>query len=575
MAESSGKYVGDRDQHMKLVTGERARSTIYLDTDVDDRSTMDTEHLERERHMLNMVSPYMRRYADGNIFFASPYTLRLLALHKRKKFVAMHMAGGNSRAMRESSMSIMFGGHIDKFWRTYRCTDMALASKFRSTSHMSFKSIDAMVVPHIMISETSSNGSCPHIVVFVCYPKLKRIYMYDSMCESSTPALIDRLSSYDVHNQYDYSISRREKMRTPYLGPSVQSVSFDECNDALSAVFEYKWCNYGKRMAFHQLENYMHGLDMVQAGIITGRDCDKRASASLSEQHGEFKPELYKFYQVGFRGGNAQKTYECGLWATLAMRDVACNWRNPSRPHSMSIDPSRKENFFMQPRFTAIEYTAAVVVDILKNFLILWRYVEPRGEKLRMKPLSTLILANTNQKELANLIRSFYNTMCSAVYPSSVDTSSIRVEYIDASQLTTHRSIDALIWLPDFESNMQSERTVYESILATFPVVRFLIEACHGQQVYFNYRDSVDDRRVTPNPAATLIYSVDPRTEQINRDDADLVVPSALYSFSPDRISRKNSFVVELPVRGTEHVQWITGNGWLCYSTQKKEVSEK
>jgi hypothetical protein len=564
--------------HERVRVDKNTFETVFMSNRVEARNAMCTEHLEKESHLLNTVAPFMRRYEHGVVHFDSPYLLRILAKHKRTKFVAMMAEGKYRYEMQRSTVEVFADGSLDRFWYKYRSTDLALASRFRANRNVAFRFMDALVIPHIMSRELDDEGNEPresenmaHIVVFVCYPKLRKIYVYDSLYDKSSPSRLARLRHSDVSAKYDSIVAERFRRNqfgsmNPMSSPPQSSRRQDNENYALSVVIGYRWCQYGLQMAMHQIENFVHALEIVQQGIVEGRDSDKSVIAPKSAIHGAFVPEPFKFVHAGFPGGAVQKHSECGLWATLAMHDFARNWRNPTVPHALSADLSDPRAFFARPRFNAVDYTAVIVADMIRRYILTWRHFDPSNANIRVPTMSALIIALPSVRPFSDAIKEFYNAACAYTFPRHADTTRSNMEQIDASQLTRQRSVDVLVWVVDARNRSDSERDVYEAIGNNLTSIRFLFIVHPGQSVGVYFRRPVDDRRYRGNTAQTLVYSVPPGTESLYRMDSGTAVASSLYVFGPNRESRKDSLIVELPTPNTRYVQWTTGVGWMCHA---------
>lgn len=580
MAASSSEQ-----QHVRVRVDKNTMDTVFMSNRIRDGDMMTSEHLDKESHMLNIVAPFMRLYKKGAVHFESPYLLRILAMHKRKKFVSMVAQGQRRERMQSSTVSVLDEGNVDDFWLKYRNSDLVVASRFRSTRNVAFKTLDAIVIPHIMSRELDDDGAISdnrgaeepsHIVLFVCYPKLRKIYVYDSLYDKGAPSRVKRLTEDEVRQKYHSLMAQRNRAASGFGGPPlwrntmISASKLDDRADeryAMSVVIGYRWCEYGMRMAMHQIENFIQALEIVQMGVVEGRNSDKAAVARKSTMHGNYKPEPFRFVHAGYAGGRTQKSNDCGLWATLGMHDIARNWSNPSVPHSMSVDVRKQpEAFFARPSFDAIQYTAAIVVDMIRKYVLSWRYINTECKNIRVPTMSTLIISLPSVEPYADAINDFYNAACANVFPEIADATRSTIERVDASQLTSQRAVDVLVWVVDARGHSWSERDVYESIMRTLPSVRFVFIVHPGQSVGMYFRRPVDDRRYTRTPGSTLVYSLPPDADQLHRQDEHTAVASSIFVFSPNRESRKDSLVVELPTPSTRYLQWMTGVGWLCHS---------
>ena len=564
--------------HTQVAVDKNVSDTVFMNNNVQPDDMMSTEHLDKESHMLNLVSPFMRRKKHGIIHYESPYLLRILAAHKRKKFIAMLAEGQDSATMQRSTVNVMNGGSMDTFWFKYRSAELAIASRFRSTRNIAFKTIDALIVPHIMSRELDDEGAPfgkdqgengAHIVLFVCYPKLRSIYVYDSMYDRATPSNVPRLDYFEVASKYDSILKAKSRGvgNDNYFNSTMSASDYEQNKKyAMSVLIGYRWCKYGMQMAFHQIENFLHALEIVQKGIVEGRDSDKAPVALKSDVHGTFLPDQFKFVHAGFPDGRTQQFNDCGLWATLAMHDFARNWKTPSRAHSLCTSVASPRAFFTRPSFNVIDYTAAVLVDMIRKYVLSWRYFDSDKRAIKVPTMSALLLAMPRVEPFAVAIEEFYNAACASMFPAEADTTRSEMERIDPSQLTSQRAVDVLIWVVDARNREHSERKVYELIGKALPSIRFLFIVHPGQSIGVYFRKPVDDRRFCRSPGTTLVYSVPPGTQQVHRLDDDIAVATALYVFCPSRESRKDSMVIELPTPNTHYVQWLTGVGWLCHA---------
>lgn len=550
------------------------RLPIYMSNRFGASKRIGTEHLEQESEMLNLVSPYLRRFEYGTVYFESPQLIRMLTRHRRRRMAGLCLSDNDElAAVRRSTVSVMAGGDYDDFWFRYRDSDIAIASRFRSARNVDFRRVNALAVPHIMAGEDGSGGAAAdatdnHAVLFVCYTKIRCIYMYDSLYSERSASHVPRLTVEDVTQKY---LEILDALGSTTSSAEDEAPGDDERRYDLSSLIDYRWSSYGVRIAFHHLENYLHAMEIVAKGVVPGRNSEKKVTIKNSEQFGAYAPENFRFVHAGFGGGRIQRYSDCGLWVMAGMNDLARFWRTPGEPHRMRFDSTEERSFFMRPEFASSEYTAIAVVDIVRRHLLAWSSMS----SIHMSRARVFVMCSSREESRQVILRDvirYFKRACLAVFSKQEvsDPSKLIVE-TSVTQLCDRKSSDALVWITAYERGEQGDRAAYEILRKNLSRYRFVITVHPGQAIHVNYRKSVDDRRFCIRSCMNLVYSVPPNTKELRRCDEHTIVPSTLYSFGVDNSSQRNTMSVELPTVYTERVHWLPGIGWLCYTpTQRR-----
>lgn len=577
--------------------------------------------LDRESSCLNNLARVMRSHEQGNIHFDSAHRLVTLEHHNRKRMLSLfsremdynegngedsehHLHGRHEESfneMLESAVIVKHGGSIDDFWMRYRNGDIVVASKFRNTSDGSFKTIHAYAIPHMFPctrrdadgvndGEATTTAAYGHVVLFVCYPKMNppRIVMYDPNYDRDEERVVQRCDEYALAVAYNRAFRQEQNSVWP-----AQRMSFDvECETRgrahVAVMRQPSRTTFAQQMAFHALENFMHALEFVDHGFVTGCDTHKRVKMPKSKQHGKFMPSAYRFcvHGYGLHSTDADYSLSSGLIACAGMRDILMNWHCAhNRQHVMSfaggerrrswhsVVESLSERVFDTPCMSTVDYTAYVVSNMICRFLLCRRTVkEPKSGCIReISPSTVMAFGRSTMREYVEALDKFYKLGYKNIFSSSTQDNCIGVQWEDFTDVHSGKSIDVLVRFVDCEPSRRNvddtyERDVYEKLSKLLPYVRYMITVTPYMSISVNYKKCVDMRLHVPKPDYALLYRLHADTQRMLRSsDRDTTYATLYSTFPPHLVSRRGAFSVELPACGNV-VQWITGLGWLPLS---------
>jgi hypothetical protein len=510
-----------------------------------------TSEIAREAVHCNFISPIVRGPTWGMIVYEDPQFLAILRLHRSRKMKSLVDAEmqlrGADRArilneMTQACFNVTHDGDIQSFWLRYRDSDIAIANKARCRQHLAYKTVDAFVFPEFLsMPSTSSSDSASssssgsrhesrntsehHIVLFVAYPKLYEIWLYDSLLAIDIPAAVSRL------RQCDYPTSSSESADAPY--------------------------EQNKQKAFHVVESYMHALELVHLSDRTepkSRKLVKRLSKV--SKRSSFVPQGYNFVQVGYRNGYRQRTHECGLFAMMGMHDLLQKWTDKTRPHQMKLDPNR--DMFKRCLITANQFSALTAINVIKKNILMW--VAPNS------PPSSVLLTCTSEdpadQEMVSVVKQIFAR--TKDYVLQKKDASPRTQIIETPSTELYPTVekDALIWIVGRKPASRVCTKAFKTLFENHAAIRFCIAIYPGQAVHVLYRESKDSRTISTSSDTTLLYNLPIWTKEMSRSAVDTAATVSRTIF-PHKASKHLTFTIDLPTLETTHVLWAAGAGYI------------
>lgn len=565
-----------RRTHASCTVGEYGKNdTIYMNERIDREHTVTSNHLEVEASLLNSMMPFMRRVTHGTVFFDTPFRVHSLVAHNCRRYAALISERGEDEIEKiaRSMVSITHGGSLRRFHTPYRNGYIQLAERFRGIRQVSYSVLDALAIPHVFCSTRRGEHDDAHIVLFVAYPKHdpRTIVMYDSTFMTAELVPVPRCSEEEIVERYKATLSETHANMS-----HAERVATDDDTHIVENTFRSALAHDDKTFAmqrvFHDIENYMCALDMVNEGLAIGRDTVRYVTAPESRLRGAFHPTPCRFYRTGF--GVAQRSFECGLFTMYGMNDLARYWRDPSRVHVMSSTRAAHmsaRELFSAPRLKTKTFVCMLVTDLMRKYLLNWHIsLKPYDLKREYSRTSTAVLCQPQMKEYYDIICQCIETVYSYTFAKRSDRGKVvDVPWISAPDLECNENIDFLFRIVDCAHNSDRESDIYDSIARAFPYIRFLITIVPGMSVTVNYKESKDHRVFLPTPDNTFIYRVDKGLSRMARQSDEHTVRSVLQTtFVPEQSTQRDAYHIELPDE-SDYVQWIRGVGWMPIASDK------